>query len=287
MSYDLQDAWTPAHDLALVGIMLAYGTDGTLDDRELDALTAMLRRWHGEADEQQVREVVMEAAAVFFEDQGRREVRRAVADLHETFSDEERQQALRDMMRVAEADGILLEGEQGLISLLADAWELKTLGARLLDASVAGAHADDAPATWTLLHELGLVYVILAHSTDNDLSRPEIQVIVRRLQEWHPDLDEDEARHVVRDVLQFYADAPNETVLAQTVGAIKAALPPIQRLAVLDDLYAIAYADGTFMDEERKMIHALADAWEVPIRLNGRAEMPETDDAEEDDEEDA
>jgi hypothetical protein len=41
---DASDAWTTAHDLAIVYIALAYGTDHHLSDSELRVLTEPFRR---------------------------------------------------------------------------------------------------------------------------------------------------------------------------------------------------------------------------------------------------
>jgi uncharacterized tellurite resistance protein B-like protein len=264
-------SWTPSHDLALLGVTLAYGTDGSLHDREVEALTHMLQRWHHTDTPEAVREVVVEATAVFFEAEGRREVRRAVMALRDAFDDQQRRRALLDMMRIAEADGVLLEGEQTLVAMLAEAWGLKALGQTLVEDTKAERVEAAREEAWDLMHELAFVYIILAHSTDNDLSRPEIDTIVARLQEWHPDLDDEGARDVMRDVLRVYAEQHDAETVSGAVAAVKAALPRIQRLAAVDDLYAIARADGVVVEAERTMIAQLADAWDVPVRLNGEA----------------
>jgi uncharacterized tellurite resistance protein B-like protein len=84
-------------------------------------------------------------------------------------------------------------------------------------------------------------------------------------------LDDEDARDIVRDALAFYAQEPDEDILGQTIMTIKNSLAPMRRLILLDDLYYIAYADGTFKENERDMITSLAEAWGVSIRLNGHA----------------
>lgn len=263
--YTTKDTWTVAHDLALVYIALAYGTDHDLSDEELNALTRALSAWDDFFAED-VREVVLEALAVYLEGTPGVEVARTIQSLAQTLSPMQRRQALQDVMRIAEADGILLSSEQSLISALAGAWHVKALEQHLLDQTTANIEA--LPA-WSLLHDLSLVYVILAHSTDDDLSDAELQAITERLHEWQPDLEEADTRQVLADVLQFYAEEPGEKALGRSIGAIKEALPAIQRLVVLDDLHYIARADGDLGSHARDMIASLAQAWEVSVRLNG------------------
>ena len=126
---------------------------------------------------------------------------------------------------------------------------------------------------WSLLHDLVLVYVVVAHSTDAQLTDPEIEVMLQRINHWMPQGDEDEARAVIRDALEAYAEEPAQEVLQQSVKALKDWLPPIQRILFLDDLNHIARADGTITKSEREMITDLARAWQVVVRLssNGRA----------------
>lgn len=265
-----KEVWTIAHDLALVYIALAYGADHDLRDEELQAITGALAAWerHVDSDEPRVGEIVLEALAVYVEKEADEEITCAIATLADRLSVAQRQQALRDVVRIAEADGVLLSSEQSLITALADAWNVKAIERHLLDRTTAEVEVVQA---WSLLHDLSLVYVIVAHSSDEELTEPEIQAIVERIGAWQPALDVDEARRVLGDVLQFYASEPDEEALGRSISAIKQALPDIQRLVVLDDLHHIALADGVLGDGAQQVIGMLAEAWDMPVRLNGRA----------------
>jgi uncharacterized tellurite resistance protein B-like protein len=265
---DSNETWTTTHDLALIYIALAYGTDHDLSDDELDTITSSLREWATVPEGTPVSEVVMEAAAAFLEGDARAELRRSIGHLRDNLGPAERRQALEDVIRIAEADGVLLEREQGLIGTLAEAWSLKKLSRELIEDTSATVQRQEED--WSLIHELAFVYVIVAHSADDELNPDEIEVILDRLQEWQDDLSEDDVREVVRRALQVYADDPGEDLIRQSVEALKEALPDIQRLAVLDDLHCIARADGPLNDEEQTLIRSLSRAWDVNVRFNGR-----------------
>lgn len=260
-----EDAWTVTHDLALIYLALAYGTDRELSDEEVDTITRALRGWDHRLDVSAAKEVVMEAMTVYLREDAGEEVTRSISVLADAFSEEERRRAIEDVVRIAEADGILLSSEQSLIAALADAWRVKAVEERLIEQTTA--EVEDMPS-WSLLHDLGLVYVVVAHSTDGELSEPEVEVILDRLQEWQPEFDEEDVRGLLREALQFYADEPGEEALLDSVEAIKEALPAIQRLVVLDDLYHIARADGVVNQHEKEMIRSLAEAWAVPVHMN-------------------
>lgn len=263
------EAWTTSHDLALIYIALAYGTDHDLSEGEMSALTGALREWAVMPDDAHIQEIVMEAATAFLEGDARAEVRRAIDSLAEELSFTERRQALRDVMRIAEADGVLLEREQGLIHILADAWSLKEMSEELLrDTSVVVQRKGE---NWGLIHELAFLYIIVAHSSNDDLATEEIDAILERLGEWQPDLTREELREVVRRALQVYAEEPGQSIIEESVGALKEALALVQRLAVLDDLATVAKADGALTATERELIRNLSTAWDVNVRLNGRA----------------
>lgn len=271
MEASLPDTWTTAHDLSLIYIALAYGTDDNLADEELNVIVERLSRWNPpskvlEESGQHVQEIVMEAMAVYLEDEPGREVADSVEALAKKLERPERCHALEDALRIAEADGLLLSSEQNLLTALSDAWDLRAAGRRLIEDS---ALEVEAGGQWSLLHDLGLVYLVVAHSTDEELSAPEIQAILGRLQEWHAAIGEDEAREVLREVLAFYSEEPTSEALEASMRTVKESLPIVQRLVVLNDLVGIATVEGNFNEHKQQMIRALAEAWEVPVRLGG------------------
>lgn len=263
------DAWTTTHDLALIYVALAYGTDYELSDGELNSITTALQGWCSTCDREAVQEVVVEAMAVFTEDEPEREVVSAMQSLRQSLSQEERCRALEEIVRIARADGVLLRSERSLISTLAAVWEVKGSGRTRIGEAPA---SDDEQIAWTILHDMGLMYVVVAHSTDNDLSEAEISAMIERLLQWQPDHSEDDVRNLLHEVLQYYAAGPEESELKRAVASISESLPMLQRLALLDDLVYIAEADDALTTAERDMIFNLAEAWNLNVRLNGTAQ---------------
>jgi uncharacterized tellurite resistance protein B-like protein len=254
------EQWTLIHDLALLFAALAYGTDHELDDSEVSAITQALQAWSPETPRASIREIIVEVMSVLIKDQQHVSVSESIATLGRELSEDQLSDVLAQVNHIAEADGILLQREEHLISNLAAAWSLRGLEG-----------GDGLDGDWDLIHQMAFIYVVVAHSTDNELSSDEIAAIVERVREWDALLDDEDARDIVRDALAFYAQEPDEDILGQTIMTIKNSLAPMRRLILLDDLYYIAYADGTFNENERDMITSLAEAWGVSIRLNGHA----------------
>lgn len=261
------DDWTTTHDLAVVYIALAYGTDHDLSDEELRVLTDALRAWEDREDPG-IREIIVEAATLFVEADAEAEVRRAMEELRSTLTLRERRDTVRRLIRIAEADGVLLEREQGFIHALAEAWSLKQLSEELLEDT--SAVVQRRGENWGLIHELAFLYILVGHSDGENLSSDTIDAIEDRLQEWQPGLSGKEVREVVRRALQVYADEPEQDLVHDSVEALKEALPSTQRLTVLDDLHTVARADGALTRNERQLITSLAQAWDVSVRLNGQ-----------------
>ena len=262
------ETWTSAHDLALVFIALAYGADHELSDDELDLIREALHEWHPNAGEADLRDIIMEAMSVYLEADPEEEVGRAIHDLRESLSTEELRRALEQVVGIAEADGIMLNTERSLIATLGAVWSLRTLSERLVDESPAA--VEKVPG-WGLLHDMALIYLVVAHSADDNLTEAEISVILDRLKGWQPEAYEAEARAIVREALQLYADEPGQEIFGQAMTALKEALTPIQRILVLDDLNQIASADGKLGDNERTLIKTLATAWDVKVRLSSNS----------------
>ncbi len=265
---ETESSWTSTHDLALIYVALAYGTDHDLTDDEVVAITNALKEWVVIPGEAHVQEIVMEAATAFLEGDAAQEISRAIDALRNSLDASQQRRALTDVIRIAEADGVLLEREQGLISRVADAWSLRRLSQELLEDSTAAVQGRGED--WGLVHELAFLFLVVAHATNNELTEQEIDVILERLQEWQPDLSPDEAREVVRSSLQVYAEGEQEKLIRESMTTLKNALPDVQRLAVLDDLHCVARADGDLTDNERDLITSLARAWDVNVRMNGR-----------------
>ena len=78
---ETESTWTPAHDLALIFIALAFGTDAEMTDDEIEHVTEAVSRWRpGDAPET-IREIVLEALATFEHDPSGDEVVRAIETL--------------------------------------------------------------------------------------------------------------------------------------------------------------------------------------------------------------
>ncbi|HEX7071846.1 MAG TPA: TerB family tellurite resistance protein, partial [Rhodothermales bacterium] len=167
----MRESWTQAHDLALIYIALAYGTDSELSETELRTITDAIATWRTDLSRVEVNEIVLEAVAVFLEGNPRTEVVNSMQTLKEALTVEQRRRALDDIVRIAESDGVLLHRERGLITFLASIWEMKATGMRLIEQISV---PEEQVPTWSLLHDISLMYVVMAHSTDNNLSEPEI-----------------------------------------------------------------------------------------------------------------
>lgn len=258
------DTWTQEHDLALVYLSLAYGSDEELSDYELATITDVLQGWRTDFPPDEVQEVVMEAVTVYLEDNAHAEVVEAIEKLGDQLSEENRRRALADVVRIAEADGVLLSDERNLISTLAEQWGIKNDGQKLLSRSRAPVREN---TSWTLLHDIALMYLVMAHSTDNELAETEITAMIDRLGDWQSSLDEDAVRKVLREALTFYSQEPSQEAFQESVAAIRDHLPAVQRLALLDDLMQIGQSDGAMQASEREMLSTMSRAWGVSVRV--------------------
>jgi len=262
--------WTREHELALVFLALAYGTDEELTEDELATMTDVLEGWRDNFPADEVQDVVMEALAIYLEDENGAEVLQSIGQLKQQLDPAERRRALEDIVRIAEADGVLLSTEQNLITELASAWEIRGTGERLIDQTTAAMQEEPS---WSMLHDIGLIYVIVAHSTDNEISDAEISAMIARLSDWQPELKESEIRGVLREALGFYSRDPGQKALRHSVHLIRERLPVVHRLVLLDDLAFIAHADGDdISDTAQEMLASLSKSWDIGVRVNGQDE---------------
>jgi uncharacterized tellurite resistance protein B-like protein len=259
---DFTDGWTTAHDLALIYCGLA-SIDRDLTDEEVRAIESRLAEWVPLSADTTTQEVVQDAATAF--KQSRKELGTAVRRVDQELSADECRKILRHLLRIAEADGVLLGAERQLIHRLATVWSLR----RLPDSASNGATAvpERREDHWTLLHELAFLYIQMGEGSGEGLSADTFRAMGERLREWDPDRSVSEIRETLRQALQAFEDRADDPFIASSVEAVEEALSPVQQLIVLDDLQAVSRADGSATQEQNQRLLSLADAWGMHIRL--------------------
>jgi uncharacterized tellurite resistance protein B-like protein len=261
------DAWTRTHDLALVYLALAHGTDQELADAEMSAITKALGGWREDLSEAQVLEVVMEALAVYLSGGAEQEVRRSITALGDLLSEESRKRVMDEIVGIARADGVVVGNERGFIEAVATQWDLR-VDMLKIERGGEGSHADvEEGVAWSLLHDVALLAIVVAHAPDGELTDQEIAATLSRLGAWEPGLGEKDLRGVLRVALRYYSEFEDADALQESVTAVADYLSPGQRLAVLDDLVAIARVDGGVDEKAESLLTAFGTAWSVPIRL--------------------
>ncbi len=124
------------------------------------------------------------------------------------------------------------------------------------------AHASE-PSEWSVLHDVALLYLALAHGTDLDIDPAEQDTMVRRLMEWHPEIGIARAQRILHEVMLTYLGGHSREMIEAAMGSIKAALSKEERIAVLNDLADLATADGALVPGEVSFIRELARYWEL------------------------
>jgi uncharacterized tellurite resistance protein B-like protein len=122
-------------------------------------------------------------------------------------------------------------------------------------------------AEWTPLHDLALVYLALMHRPDNEINPAEMATMIEKLHGWHPVTDPDLVGKVVQDVLLIYMSGASEQMVETSAASLRETLPRNQRLAVLNDLADIAFADGSIVPGEVSFIQQLALDWGIDQEL--------------------
>ena len=117
--------------------------------------------------------------------------------------------------------------------------------------------------TLTLLHDLALLYLGLAHGADENLDPAETKQIAASLRRWQPDKDPALIDHVIREATLTYLNGTDSGRMTEAVHVLKESLSQDLRTIILHDLAAIARADGEILSEERDFIKKIADDWNL------------------------
>lgn len=251
-------------DLALIYISLAHSTDQDLSESEVEVISERLRKWHTQATEETVLSVIKDALEDYTHERAREGVERAVRRIRDESDQEMRRTIVADLTDIALADDKFLHAEGSFIGELAQAWDVHV------------SEEDDSKTWsilngngnengWTAVHDLALVYLEIAHRTDDDIVESEVDAIAKKINEWLPDAENSEIMTVVRDAVHAYVQGPDKRLFEDSVETLKKVVPPHQRAALLADLNYVANADGRVTEKERAMIERLTNAWNVEL----------------------
>lgn len=113
-----------------------------------------------------------------------------------------------------------------------------------------------------LTHALAFLYIAAGQATDGTLSPEEMRTLAGKLQQRAPELTLDELGTVLRQTVADYkAIGSRESKLERAQSharALRDTADETLRRAIVDDLLAIAEADGSVSDEEVAFMGAIA-----------------------------
>lgn len=118
---------------------------------------------------------------------------------------------------------------------------------------------------WTDLHHLAYVYAAIA-SVDGSISKDELEVFCQKLHEWRRDVDLDELMPLVLEAVSALGEDQERGDLQQLTASVAVAarvLDAESRATALDDLLAIAAADGKLLPGEGEFLLMVRKAWQV------------------------
>ena len=115
--------------------------------------------------------------------------------------------------------------------------------------------------TLSLLHDLSLLFLCLAHGADQELSVEERDMMLHRLRKWLPDQNPALIEHVIRDAALSYLGGLDEEHFEELVLRIKDRLDANLRQVVLTDLAEIAEADGVVRISEVQLLAHVQSIW--------------------------
>lgn len=251
------------HDLALLYIALAHSTDRHLDGAEMDRIARCLQEAQAGLSEGTVLHAMRTALVDYTGTDAVVRLRQAVANLRANVPRSLRRRIVRDLTEIGKSDDRFLYEEAHFIGELVRAWRSAPSDDPNPPDATWNVFEQEATGDWSLVHDLALIYVTLAHRTDGVLARAEIEAILQKISEWMPNARADDLRAVLNAVLQTYEARPPGRLFEDAVRAVGRQVPVHQRSAVLEDLRYVAHADGVLLVEERVLIEQLARAWET------------------------
>lgn len=123
------------------------------------------------------------------------------------------------------------------------------------------------PSEWSVLHDVALLYLALAHGTDMDIDPAEQTTMVEKVRSWYPEIGSTQVQRVLQEVMLTYLGGHSRQMVDAAMVSIKEVLSKEERISVLNDLADLATADGAIVPGEISFIQQLARYWEVDESL--------------------
>ncbi len=247
--------------LATVYAALALRSSEVIGDDYVRAIRdRVVRRAEGHVTPEAVATLIAEKLSDLRNGDGKRVLGDAVRELAERNEPHVLRQFLLDLVDLALHDDWYAHEEGRFISAVARRWNLHPADddrTRLW--SVMSSQLTEGQ--WTALHDLAVVYIALAHQSDDDLVQREIDAISRKLAEWLPAALPEDVSAIVGEALHRYAADDPRPLLSEAISRLKVSVPSHQRAAIFADLEYIARADDVLLVEEKAIIAELASAW--------------------------
>lgn len=117
----------------------------------------------------------------------------------------------------------------------------------------------------SILRDLALIYIAMAHGTDQDLAEPEVQMISQRLRGWQTQATHETVLSAIKDALEDYTHERAHAEVERAVQRVRDELDLELRQAIVNDLTEIALSDDKFLYAEGSFIGDLARAWDVHV----------------------
>jgi uncharacterized tellurite resistance protein B-like protein len=123
--------------------------------------------------------------------------------------------------------------------------------------------ASSGPEDWGTLHDLALLYLFLAHATDDHLDPVERSTISKRLHAWRPKASSSRIDKIMDEVMLTYMGTYGRDMLDMSIASLKDVLQSDRRVEVLNDMATLATSDGVLGPGEIAFIQRLARFWDV------------------------
>ncbi len=116
-----------------------------------------------------------------------------------------------------------------------------------------------------VLRDLALIYIALAHGTDQNLDAAEMDIIARRLQDLQSGVSQGTVLRAFKEALDDYMQDDAHHRVDEAVQRLRVTVPQSLRRRILLDLTEIGKADDKFLYEEAQYIGELVEVWKVNL----------------------
>jgi len=245
--------------------------DGAITKPEWEPLAKLIFQWGEAFDKNTLISICDKALKELKNNQEQFEalLARHCQNLKKTLDKKDLKKIIEELKKLSNADGIYSNQEKEIIDTIIKVWGLDEVD--MNEENEGASTLGDNKQKREIIKALAKLYLWIAASDSKYLDVEQL-TIKEKLSEWELGVNQEEVENIISETLEYLKSLKSkdgwQLKIKESLETIKKYLDEDSKIMILRDLISIAISDGNLANDERNIIVALAENWDLPDKDN-------------------